>query len=157
MFLRSLDELVLPRMFRWATVIAVAGMLGACGTSFPAGSSAAGEPSAPASVAAEPSVEDSAAADPGESTPPSEAAEAPCLPADLFAGLQAIESVEVGSDLPAAELADAVEDLDFSQFDDLTQTMQDDLVTLLRDGEASSFDAQIAAGVILQTTGMTEC
>ena len=150
------DELILPRLFRWATVIALAGMLAACGTSAPAGSSA-GEPSAPASVAAEPSAEGSEPADPTESTAPSEAADVPCLPADLFAALQSIEAVEVGSDLPAEELADAVEDLDLSQFDDLTQTMQDDLVTRLRNGEASSFDAQIAAGVILETTGMTEC
>ena len=50
-----------------------------------------------------------------------------------------------------------MEDLDLSQFDDLTQTMQDDLVARLRDGEASSFGAQQAAGVILQTTGITEC
>lgn len=156
MSLRLLADLIRPRIFRGATVIALAGILAACGTSAPADSSAAGA-SAPASVAAEPSVEASAAAEPNESTAPSEAAEAPCLPADLFAGLQAIESVEVGPDLPAAELADAVEDLDLSQFDDLTQTMQDDLVTRLRDGEASSFDAQIAAGVILETTGMTEC
>jgi hypothetical protein len=156
MSLRFLDQSLPPRMLRGAILVAVAAMLAACGTNTPAASSAA-EPSAPVSVAPEPSTEVSSAAEPSESAAPSEAAEAPCLPADLFAALQAIESVEVGPDLPAAELADAVEALDLSEFDTRTQVMQDDLVSLLRAGEASSFDAQVAAGVLRQTTGMTEC
>ena len=134
----------------WLGIAAMV-LLAACGS----GASSSSEPSVAAS--AEPSVAALPSTEPSEPAEPSEAAEAPCLPADLFAAMEAIESVEVGPDLPAAELADAVEALDLSQFEDLTQTMQDDLVELLRDGEASSFDAQVAAGVILQTTGMTEC
>jgi hypothetical protein len=131
--------------------IAAMVLLAACGS----GASSSSEPSVAAS--AEASVAPQPSREPSDAAEPSEAAEAPCLPAELFAALQAIESVEVGPDLPAEELADAVEDLDLSQFEDLTQAMQDDLVQLLRDGDASSFDAQVAAGVILQTTGMTEC
>jgi hypothetical protein len=134
----------------WLAIAAMV-LLAACG----GGASPSSDPSVAAS--AESSVAALPSSEPSDGAEPSEAAEAPCLPADLLAGMEAIESVEVGPDLPAAELADAIEALDLSQFEELTQTMQDDLVELLRDGEASSFDAQVAAGVILQTTGMTEC
>ena len=88
---------------------------------------------------------------------PSSSAAAPCLRADALAALEDIANVEVDPDMPQDEVADAVEEMDLTGSDDLVQAMQDDLVALLRDGQANTFGAQVAAGVILEETGVVAC
>ena len=151
MSLHSLDGVLPPRLFGWATFVAIAVLLAACAANTPAATSDP-EPTTTATESA--SAEATLAASP--STAASNAA-APCLPVDIFAAVEDISNV-VEPSVPADEIADAVEELDLSGFDDeVLSELQARLVSRLRDGETNSFSVQEAAGFLLQRTNLTEC
>ena len=139
-----------------ALLLLVALTLAACGSSSSAGSAS---PDASSSIAdsAEPSESMAESAEPSHEVEPSGTPAAPCLRADALAALEDIANVEVDPNMPQDAVADAVEEMDLSGWDDLVQAMQDDLVALLRDGQANTFGAQVAAGVILEETGVVAC
>jgi hypothetical protein len=139
-----------PRLLRGWTVLVIAVLLAACGTSSPAASSAA-------SVEAEPSTaaSPSEGAESSDSAAPSAAAsEAPaaeiCLPSEVLAAIGEIADGNLEPEVALEEIADAVEALDVTELErevPFAAQDRDDLVKNLREADPNPTQLEFAADV----------